>query len=202
MDYDFETDAKYYGVPVHFLKAIKRGEWGAVRGYAQNRWNEDGYRLLKKYQKAVNRVIQVFIQEKNYPESHTATISQTQEKQIAYYIHALGVKTIIDDIRKCCRQNPKIRTINYFLVADQGKKTGRWGMMYFDKMNADWQKRKEEEKNCHIGKSFDIVEKIKWQWQIDAEARIAELEKIKLLPPEEQRELYTLKHHIERHGVK
>jgi len=197
-----EADAKYYGVPVHFLKSIKRGEWGAVRAYAQSRWNEDGYVLLRKYRNAVNRVLQVFIQAKNYPDTYREKITQEQEKKIAYYINALGMKAIIDDIRKACCENPKIRTLNYFLTADKGKKTGRWGMLYFDKMNAEWQKRKEEELHCHIGKGIEIGKKIKEQWQIDAEKRLAELEQKKIRPPEEEQEYYTLKRRIERHGIK
>lgn len=196
-----EEDAKYYDVPVHFLTSIKRGEWGAVRGYAQHRWNEDGYVLLRRYQNAVNRIIQVFMQEKNYPDTYIANISQQQKKQIAYYINVLGVKALIDDIRSVCRENPKIRTLNYFLTADQGKKTSRWGMMYFDKMHAAWQKRKEEELNCHVGQEIEIGEKVKEQWQIDAEARIAELGQKKIRPPEEELEYYTLKQRIARHGV-
>jgi len=197
-----EEDAKYYGVPAHFLESIKCGEWGAVRGYAQHCWNEDGYVLLKKYRNAVNRVLKVFVLAKNYPDTYLEKITQTQKKQIAFYIHALGMKTIIDDVCNCCRVNPRVRTINYFLVADKGKKTGRWGMMYFDKMNADWEKRKEEELNCHVGKNLFVNDnkKVKEQWQIDAEKRLSELEDEGMLNSEEMAEALTLHHRIERHG--
>ena len=201
-DRSIEIDAKFYEVPVHFLVSIKRGEWGAVRGYAQHRWNKDGYALLKKYRKAVDRVLQVFIEEKNYPDSNLVTISTEQEKKIAYYIHHLGIEAIIDDIRKACRENKRIRTINYFLTSEGGKKTGRWGMMYFDKMNVEWQKQKEAELNCHAGKKFDIVKKVKQQWQIDAEKRLKELEDEGVLKSLEIAEAMTLNDRIIRHGIR
>ena len=201
-DKKIEIDAKYYGVPAHFLKSVKRGEWGAVRGYAQRRWNEDGYVLLKKYRNAVSRVLKVFILAKNYPDTYLEKITPEQEKKIAYYIHALGMKTIIDDVCNCCRVNPRVRTINYFLIADKGKKTGRWGMMYFDKMNADWEKRKEEELNCHVGNDLFLSpgKMVKGQWQIDAEKRLKELEGKGMLDSEEMSEAMTLGNRIARHG--
>jgi len=164
--------SKYLNISGLVIDNIRQKNWGLVVGYFKKRWNEDGYRALKQNQNAVERIIKYFQGFKKCPNME---VDFETRKTIALYIERLGVGALLDDIKAALAANPKIKTLNYFIISQKGKKTPRWGMLYFDKLNQDWETRKMSELaapdlGCVIGK------KIEPEWVLEARQRLIELE--------------------------
>lgn len=171
-EYDKEV-AKHLGMPPVIILAIRRGEWGAVKAYAQRRWNADGYKYFKANSNAVERILNEFskIVKNPIPPSFET------KKRIALYVHHIGVGPLIDDIREALAQNPHIRTLNYFM-ADHDGKIARWSALY----NRVFERKHNEAKTKYKGTEEQIMHEIGFavkkdapEWVIEAEERKAEL---------------------------
>jgi len=188
--------AKELDIPEAVITNIRRKEWGAVVGYFKYRWNQDGYAALQRNQGAVERVVKYFQGLKKY---HVLNVSFETKKTIAMYIERLGVAPLLDDIKQALAANPRIKTLNYFIVTEKGAKTPRWGMLYFDKINKEWEERKEAEKLETGNLKFEIGERVTPDWVIDARKRIAELEAKRLtLDLSEFQEVAALRDRLEK----
>jgi len=177
-EFDREA-ARKYKVHVAFITAIKRGEWGAVKLYAQQQWNQDGWVCLKKNKNAVDRMLKVFGELKNIPDYNT---DMETRKKIAIYVQHLGVARLIGDMQDAIKVNHQIRTIKYFLQTGGGTNECRWGNLYYQRQNEIYEAEKAEYRQDGIFFREHILEdepvkKVEPQWVIDEKKRLDELRK-------------------------
>lgn len=199
-EFDREA-AKKYRVHVAFIMAIKRGEWGAVKLYAQQQWNRDGWVCLKRNKNAVDRILKVFGELKGIPDYGTDI---EIKKKIAIYVQHLGVARLIDDMRDALKVNPQIRTIKYFLQTGGGAHECRWGNLYYQRQNEIYEKEKAEYRKDAVFFRDHILEdepvkKIEPEWVRSARKRLKELQEKKLLTQAENQERATLEMRLKLH---
>lgn len=184
--------ARELGIPAEIIESIRRKEYGNVVRYFQDLRNEDGYAALKQYEPAVNRIVQVFVLGKNYPDNWTVSIET--RKEIAKYVKRLGAAILINDIRKALSDYPQIRSLNYFLKSIDGK-ASRWAMLYIEERDKAYQKRKEFEMTADAEiqqMAESAMKKSVPAWVNEAVERLKELRKINILDQSETVELLEI----------
>lgn len=177
-DFDREA-AREYKVHIAFILAIRRGEWGAVKHYAQQQWNRDGWVCLRRNQNAVNRILKEFGERKGIPKY---TADKDTQKRIAIYVQRLGVARLIDDIRDALKTNPRIRTIQYFMQPAAGAGASRWGNLYRKRQEEIYAQEKEDYRRDGVFFRENVInepvnQKVTPQWVIDARKRLEVLRK-------------------------
>lgn len=198
-EYDKEV-ARHLGMPVAIIMSIRRNEWGAVRNYAQRRWNADGFAALKANWNAVERILNEF----SNLVQNSVPVNFEQKKRIAIYTKHIGVALLIDDMREAVSKNPRIRSINYFLNDHDGQ-TARWGMLYFRVIEDNHNRLKNESRNLDerlAAATGFAVKKDAPQWVIDAENRKAELRAGNSPSDSERQELRTIEARLFNHYQK
>jgi len=196
-DYEREI-ARHLGIPPVIIMSIRRNEWGAVRNYAQRRWNTDGYKAFKAYQNGVERIVKEFSTLVKNP----IPVNFEQKKRLALYVKNIGVAPLIDDMRFAVAKNSRIRSINYFLKDHEDGQTSRWGMLYFNHIEKEHNQKKVELKKIdeRLAQYTGFVLKMDApEWLISAEKRLAELRLKRLRSSTETQELKTLEARLYSH---
>jgi len=135
-------------IPEGVVGAIRAKRWSVLRGFAQKKWNEDGFAAQKRWSGAVDRILtkytDLFGHDPFKSTSHAWTI-QEGRKSIAIWIDRIGnPASLIKDMEAAKLNGDKPRTINWFIFRADGQAC-RWEMLWLDLMNqrAEEAKRKE-----------------------------------------------------------
>lgn len=139
-------------IPEGVVHAIRLKRWSVLRGFAQKKWNEDGFVALKRWGGAVDRILEMYAD----LFGHTAfkagtkdwTIQETR-KSIAIWIDRIGnLAPIIKDMEAAKLNGDKPRSINWFIFRADGQAC-RWEMLWLDLMNRRAEAEKQAELKWH-----------------------------------------------------
>lgn len=175
--------ARYLGQPVRVIELIRAKRYLAVIEHFKSEWNRDGYAALKRYQNAVNRLLQEFERVFNrpafYPQMKPATRTGWL-KRIALIVEKFGdVSLLVKDIQAAGRElsgNSRPRTIIWFIQSKPGIEP-RWMQIYWK----EWERLEQEAKQSRdsweptdeVRELLDKTGQVSQpQWVVDARGRL------------------------------
>lgn len=106
--------------------------------------------LRAKYAGALERVEHHFhdaFRKSAWPSLWLPEKVAEHQRLVLWFIKEFGnAAPLIADINAVRAKGVKPRSLAYFLVADKGKRASRWDLLLGDKIQADWQTVKDEER--------------------------------------------------------